>query len=207
MTEFLLIIAFVAGGFTVWFGVRVMLLRRTRRPAVTRRERVVIDADFIASHEPHEIVEPMQWLVETCEGPEEYERSVSRFSREQRLVFAQDQYLSEVHSGGHDSFFRYGGGALWRDAVAGLEETGQADLAELLAEAASRFGEAVPTDVDERAAVLDELEIDFSDLDERLYATLSRSHGEALERYVAANAEAFLLDEMVERPSLGTPST
>ena len=52
MAEYLLIIAFVVGGFAVWFGIRTTLLPRARRPSTPTSERVVIDAAFIAAGRP-----------------------------------------------------------------------------------------------------------------------------------------------------------
>lgn len=160
----------------------------------TPPSRVDIDAQFIATRTPWEVVEPMWWSVSVYDGPAQYERDLRRFSREQRYLFACLCYLGEVNNGGHDQFYANSVGIVWRDALAGFRAFEEHEVAEILAESARRMGGAPSLVRRERLDAQLRLRPDFRDLDERLYRLQSsRSLQDSLALSMRRHSEAFVL--------------
>lgn len=162
---------------------------------------VEIDAAFIATRTPWEVVEPMWWSVSVFDGPKQYETDLQQFSREQRYLFACMCYIGEVDNGGHDQFYANSVGIVWRDALAGFRAFGEAEAADILAESARRMGGEPSLDRSERLEAQLQLRPDFRDLDERFYRLQSsRSLQDSLARSMRSNAEAFLLSGLMDLP-------
>jgi hypothetical protein len=153
-----------------------------------------IDAAFIATRTPWEVVEPMWWSVSVFDGPHQYERDLQRFSREQRLMFACMCYIGEINTGGHEQFYANNVGIVWRDALAGFRAFGEPDVALILEASAQRLGGEPSLDRSERFAMLLHLRPDFRDLDERFYRLeSSRPLQDSLARSMRRNPAAFLI--------------
>jgi hypothetical protein len=156
--------------------------------------RLQIDAHFVQTRSPWEVVEPLWWHVSVYDGPEQYERDLRAFSREQRHLFACVCYIGEVNSGGHDQFYANNVGIVWRDALAGFRSFGENDVADILAESARRMGGCPSLDRSERFAAQLRLRPDFRDLDERFYRIESqRSIQDSLARSMRQNPPAFFV--------------
>jgi hypothetical protein len=160
----------------------------------TEALRTNIDATFIATRSPWEVVEPMWWSVSVFDGPLQYERDLQRFSREQRLLFACMCYIGEVNTGGHEQFYANNVGIVWRDALAGFQAFGEPEVARILEASAERLGGSPSLDRSERFALLLRLRPDFRDLDERFYRLeSSRPLQDSLARSMRRNPSAFLM--------------
>lgn len=157
-----------------------------------------IDAAFIATRSPWEVVEPMWWSVSLFDGPLQYERDLQRFSREQRLLFACMCYVGEVNTGGHEQFYANNVGIVWRDALAGFRAFGETEAASILDASAQRLGGEPSLDRSERFAALLQLRPDFGDLDERFYRLeSSRPLQDSLARSMRNNPSAFLMASFI----------
>ncbi|RTL41588.1 MAG: DUF4375 domain-containing protein [Burkholderiales bacterium] len=160
--------------------------------------RTDIDAAFIATRSPWEVVEPMWWSVSVFDGPQQYERDLQRFSREQRLMFACMCYVGEVNTGGHEQFYANNVGIVWRDALAGFQAFGETEVARILEASVERLGGAPSLDRSERFAYLLRLRPDFRDLDERFYRLeSSRPLQDSLARTMRRNPTAFLMSGLI----------
>ena len=165
---------------------------------------VDINAQFIATRTPWEVVKPLWWSVSVYDGPEQYERVLQRFSREQRHLFACLCYLGEVNNGGHDQFYANNVGIVWRDALEGFQAFGEREVADILAESARRMGGEPSLVRNQRLEAQLRLRPDFRDLDERLYRLQSRcSLQDSLARSMRRNSNAYLLSGMMGLPSAG----
>jgi hypothetical protein len=165
---------------------------------------VVVDDAVIARGNVLDIIDPVWWLASFYDDKATYERSLSRFSSPQRLVWAISWYQSEVFNGGHDQFFDNSTGMVWADALAGLKAIGAKPVESVLAEAVSRFGEPPSFETDERQGQLRSLYEaggTLNDLDEIFFALPDRFDLEAtVLAYIRANAAAFYFDGAVKRP-------
>lgn len=160
--------------------------------------RTPIDAAFIATRSPWEVVEPMWWSVSMFDGPQQYERDLQRFSREQRLLFACMCYIGEINTGGHEQFYANSVGIVWRDALAGFQAFGEHEVARILQASVERMGGAPSLDRSERFAVLLSLRPDFRDLDECFFRLESRRPlQDSLARTMRRNPSAFLMSGLV----------
>jgi hypothetical protein len=160
-----------------------------------------IDAEFIAKHDAHEILDPVWWSGEIHDSVAEYERTLRPFSRQQRLFHALLWYTAEVNNGGHDQFFWNSTGIVWPDALAALEELKLVKGAAILRDAARRMG-GKPSQVrTERQEQLDRLKPDFGDLDDRFYALKEKDDPDsAMTAYIRRHPEPFLFEGVVQVP-------
>lgn len=157
-----------------------------------------IDAAFVATRSPWEVVEPMWWSVSVFDGPLQYERDLQRFSGEQRMLFACLCYVGEVNTGGHEQFYANNVGIVWRDALAGFRTFGEPEAAGILEASAQRLGGDPSLDRSERFAALLRLRPDFRDLDERFYRLeSSRPLQDSLARSMRRNPSAFLMSGFI----------
>lgn len=160
----------------------------------TRLPPTEIDAKFIATRTPWEVIEPLWWNVSVYDGAVQYERDLQRYSNSQRHLFACMCYIGEVNNGGHDQFYANNVGIVWKDALAGFRVFGEHDVAEILAESAQRMGGHPSLDRGERFETLLRARPDFRDLDERFYRIeSSRSLQENLTRSMRSNPSDFML--------------
>lgn len=144
------------------------------------------------------VIEPVKSCAKIYDSFEDYEESLRRFSRAQRLFAAIDWYLMEVNNGGHDQFYSNSTGIVWKDALDGLQLIGANEVADILAESAKRMGGNPSFDRTVRQQQLERHNADFRDLDDRLFNTESKLDAKML-GYIRANPREFVFDGMVKR--------
>lgn len=145
------------------------------------------------------IIEPLHFSVSIYDGPEQYEKDLARFTKEQRLVFACHWYLSEVNNGGHDQFYDNNTGIVWKDARDGFAAIGLAEITSIIDESAQTLGGQPSLLREERQQRLEDLEPDFSDLDRRLFELEEKLdvNGKLL-AYMRNHREQFYFSGLVE---------
>lgn len=172
------------------------------QPPVPRKEKskhVVIDDKVIDAGEYYAIIDPVWWTGEIHEGFKEYETSLSKFSKPQRLLFAIAWYEAEVNNGGHDQFFMNSTGIVWKDALEGFVAVGAVERANILKEAAKRMGGNPSLDRDERSDQMDKFSPDFEDLDSKFYE-LKDEFEEKVNKYIKEHRKDFYFEGVVTKP-------
>ena len=134
------------------------------------------------------ILMPVRHSVETEYGLPEYEASLARFSRPQRLANAVFVYVEAVKSEGHCEFFNSADGIMWADALAGLRELGASGNVLILSGAALRVGGTPPFELDKRQSLVGILKPRMDDLDAQFY---QRDPLAQLWDYMITNRAAF----------------
>jgi hypothetical protein len=163
--------------------------------------RLDVDAKFIATHDPFDVLDPVWWSGNMSGSVEDYERCLGPFSREQRLMSAVLSYQSEVENGGHDQFFFNSTGIVYPDAVAGLRELNLTEGAEILTEVGRRMGGAPARDWNERQRQLDKVHPKFDDLDTRFYDLEKQVDLDSIvSDYMRSHANAFTFHGTVQIP-------
>lgn len=164
---------------------------------------VRVDDATLKAGDPWEIIHPVWWTVKIYDGPEEYERSLTKLSRPQRLMFALFWYRAEVNNGGHHQFYSNSTGIVWKDALDALRVLELPEMAEVLEKSTQRFGDAPSLDRKKRNQQLHELALQFNDLDERYYAAESKADLDArVLAYMRAHAADFYFDGTIRRTVL-----
>lgn len=162
---------------------------------------VDVTATTIAGDNPYDVIDPVWWIADFYADLATHERSLSQFSRPQRLVWAVLWYSSEVHNGGHDQFFSNSTGMVWPDALEGLARIGRDDLKDILDKAIARFPAQPPRDQDEREQQMTDFDVSFSGLDEEHWGQCRAIDlHESLMAYIRRQPEAFLFSGVVTRP-------
>ena len=148
-----------------------------------------------------EVITPVWYSVSIYDGQAQYEKDLTRFSKEQRHVFACAWYLSEVNNGGHDQFYSNSTGIVWKDALAGFQAIGLNKFADLIVESARRLGGTPSFDRKERMAQLEKTKTVFDDLDDRLYDLEDEIEvEEKFLEYIRANRTKFYFSGKVSTP-------
>lgn len=130
---------------------------------------VTVDDATIADGDVWKIIEPVWWLADIYNGPDEYHRSLRQFSAEQRQMFALRWYLSEVNNGGHHQFYSNATGVVWKDACKAFRAINIKKGADIILASADRMGGNPSLDRELRYEQLAEYDPDFNDLDESPY--------------------------------------
>lgn len=142
------------------------------------------------------VIGPIRFHVNVFGTYDDYNNAFSKFSRGQRYILAINWYLSEVYGDGHDVFFTGHAGIVYMDAIKGLKAMGADKYADILKIATEKFnGISKPLyDMEQRAAIIEDLNIDFEDDDNALYEL--DEYGEDIERkqmdYIRSHAKDFL---------------
>ncbi|HVV99767.1 MAG TPA: DMP19 family protein [Planctomycetaceae bacterium] len=166
---------------------------------------VVVDDSTIADGNLAKILEPVWWRATIYEGPEEYERTLAQFSREQRLMFALRWYLSEVNNGGHHQFYSNSTGIVWRDAAYAFEALDLDEGVSIITDSAERLGGKPSLDRERRQMQMEKHAAGFRDLDDRLYALADEADIEqAMVAYIRNHPEAFYFTGEITRVVLPT---
>lgn len=153
-----------------------------------------IDARFIATRSPWEVIEPLWREVSFYDGPTRYEEDLKRFTQPQRLLFACLCYLGEVNNGGHDQFYANNTGLVWRDALVGWQWFERPDARAVLAASAQRMGGTPSLLRVERLEAQRRLRPSFDDLDRQLYRLQrERSLLDSLTTHMRRHAAHFIL--------------
>jgi hypothetical protein len=100
-----------------------------------------------------------------------WDRNPADLTPDELLLVAVCSVRQEVNSGGFDSYFRYAYGDTAPSAVDAATAMGSTDLAALISQGISRLGvDPYERDCSVREARIDDLDLDFEDLDQAFYA-------------------------------------
>ena len=159
------------------------------------RKHITVTAEDIRSGRltAAEALAPVSGLVDLTAGYMSYLADITLLNTEQLLAFAVLNYLNEVREGGHEKFLYDPAGMLWREAIAGLDEIGDAQAAENLRSLSDRFEPGIPFEQAERVRMIEEKDIWFDEEDEA-FRTREAETGRLLDGYIRKNAEAFEFD-------------
>jgi hypothetical protein len=172
-------------------------MRENPEPIEYVPRKIDVTREMIEAGDRFEILEPV--AVKMLEMPTgaAAEAVLATFTLGQRKLFGVHTYLTEVCSGGHDVFFRYSGGLVWPDAVAGLDMLGAYPARDILIEATKRFPEPPSLEFDAREKALKKMPDGiFNYLDSRLFE-VSDQVDELLRAYVRTHVEEFLFSGTV----------
>jgi hypothetical protein len=163
------------------------------------KENVVINDRYIELNNPWEIIAPVVQNVSIYDGLEKYLSDLTKFSKEQKYVFAITWYQSEVENGGHDQFFFNSTGIVYQDVLEGLNEIGAVDYYSIAKEAGVRMGVGLGQDLGTRRDFLETTKPDFDDLDTRFYALDKKNPLEKiLKEYILDNKAEFYFKGVIE---------
>ena len=166
---------------------------------------VTIDDDTIAQADLWAIIQPVWWIADIYNGPDEYERTLRQFSNAQRLMFALQWYMSEVNNGGHHQFYSNSTGIVWKDACQAFRAVDIKKGADIILESADRLGGNPALDQERRQEQLADHKPDFSDLDDRFYDLESNTDIEqAMLEFIRTDPAAFHFSGKVTRVVLPT---
>lgn len=145
------------------------------------------------SMSPQSIIAPVWESVDIDGDYESYQSDLSKFTTEQKHIFAIQWYVAETWNGGHYQFLTNSTGIVWKDAIEGLHAIGADDMAINLQKACDRLGPAISFNREEREKVVDALDYDFKDEDDKFYQYADDL--ESLEMdYIKVHAQAFGID-------------
>lgn len=129
-----------------------------------------IDDKIIDSKDPMAIIKPVWLSVDIYSSKEEYERGLESFSFHQRSIFAIMWFISEVFNGGFYQFYTNSTGIVWEDAMDGFELIGIPEAQKIIKESSERFNPQPSFDRIKREDYLVATDIEFEDLDNRIYS-------------------------------------
>ena len=164
-----------------------------------KTQNLIIDEDVIKSNDEFRVIEPVWWSVSIYDGEDQYNKDLEQFTIQQRYVFAIYWYMYEVNNGGHDQFYFNSTGIVWEDAMNGFQAINAYENYSIIRESANAIGGSPNKDREKRQNELEKYEPDFTELDERFYASES-SMIEMLRTYIRDNAESFYFNGKVQIP-------
>jgi hypothetical protein len=165
------------------------------------RVHVVIDEKAIATMDAFAIIEPVWWTGNVSGSYEDYESSLARFSRGQRILYAIHWYQAEVFNGGHQRFYSNPTGIVWADVQKGFSEIGISEGEKIVEESARRIGGHPPFEWDERNHIMDQWQPNFDDLDDRFYKLAKVVNiDEKMLAYIRRHTKDFVFAGEIERP-------
>jgi len=163
------------------------------------KKHITINDSVIAIRDPMAVINPLWWSVNIYDSKAEYEKDLESFSFHQRSVLALMWYMAEVNNGGHFQFYTNSTGIVWEDAMDGFELIGIMEGKEIIEESARRFGQKPSFDRAERENLLDSIDEDFSDLDDRFYDLDNKLNlTERIADYIEENKIAFYFEGEIE---------
>ena len=166
-------------------------------PIVHVTREITITREMLDTERVWAIVEPVVCKMYGVETGAQAETILAAFSLGQRRLYAIQLYLMEVQHGGHSYFFRYSGGLVWPDALAGLEMIGATAAYETVLEATRRFPEPPSVEFAPRNEALEKLSCTLGDLDSRIY-DVDVEVDELMHAYIRAHPEEFLCSVTVD---------
>lgn len=146
------------------------------------------------------VIEPVYWTVSIYDGVDQYENDLAKFSTEQRLLLAFHWYMSEVNNGGHDQFYLNSTGIVWPDALEAFTRFGFPEVAAIIRESANRLGGNPSLDTEVRQKQLDQMNIDFEDLDDQLFELQEQTDFDPkIIEFIRAHREKFRFSGLVKK--------
>lgn len=159
---------------------------------------VVIDDSVIDQNDVFRIIEPLWWSVSIYDGMGKYLLDLSNYSKQQKYIWAIKWYDGEVNNGGHYQFYSNSTGIVWKDAMDGFKEIGFTEAYEIILESTKRFGLPPSRSRDIRNEQMEDINLDFDDLDSRYYK-LDDLESRLLS-YIRENREHFYFEGLINRP-------
>lgn len=174
---------------------------------VHKKREIVITREMLETASVWDILEAVSVTMNGAETGDQAEAILSTFSLGQRRLYAVSKYQMEVGHGGHEYYYRYSGGLVWPEALAGLEMIGATTVRDIFVEAMKRFPEGPSREFTPRQEALEKLgSLAFDDLDDRFYE-VGFQLDDLMEAYIRAHPEEFIHSrtvDMVERPNRWT---
>lgn len=165
--------------------------------------RMVVNDSVIAIGDVNKITFPLMWYFDIYHGEKAMDESRERFkfTKNQVMLYAVEQYMAAVGAGGHYQYFADPGGILWGDARAGLKEIGLNEYYQVLDTAIHKLGGLLPGEVVERNKLLDSIDVGFSKEDSIFFELKKKLSGEdKMMQFVKAHSKDFYFDRMVKKP-------
>ena len=157
---------------------------------VTRH--VTIDDHIIDKGDYFEVIHPAWWTINIYDGEEAYRKSLANLSEGQIHLVTTTWHITEVCNGGHYQFYTNSTGIVWREALAGYRALGLGELADILQEAADRYGGHLSLDQTERENQLDSGNDDLDDLDDWFFEIEKTGRiEEAMMKYINDHRSEF----------------
>lgn len=145
------------------------------------------------------VIEPLWESVDIYNSYEDYEKCLVPFNLQQRAVFSIMWLIGETFNGGLYQFYTNATGIVWEDAMNGFELIGMNDASQVIKESSIRFSPVPSFNQEEREDYLDSTDIDFEDLDDKLYALDNEINLTAtVANYIAKNRSEFYFEGEVE---------
>jgi hypothetical protein len=159
---------------------------------------VTVDEKTIATKDAWAIIDPFALTARTRGSYQDYESSLAKLSRGQRLMQAMQWYQIETSDGGHEQFYLSDSGIMWEDAQKGFAEIGAPQVAAIIDESAKRMGGRPPFNISERTALMERTHPNFDDLDKRRFNGTEDTDALMLQ-YIRSHPKDFLFDGEIER--------
>ena len=159
--------------------------------------RFIVDETVINANGDFEVIAPVFWSVSIYDGEKQYEKDLAAFSLPQRYVFAIEWYMAEVNNGGHDQFYFNPTGIVWEDAMKGFQAIKSQINYEIIKASADMLGGKPSKNWYKRQDQMEELEPDFSTLDDLFYESEAQMC-ELLLKYIKENASDFFFDNEIK---------
>ena len=160
---------------------------------------IEVNDEIIDSRDPMAVIEPLWLSVDIYGSKELYEMGLEPFSNDQRAVFAAMWFISEVFNGGFYQFYTNATGIVWEDAMNGFETLGIPETRSIIQESCNRFEPRPSFDREEREGFLDVVDVEFEDLDERIYLLDEKNNlTEKIAHYICNHRESFYFKGEVE---------
>lgn len=146
-----------------------------------------------------DICEPLWFIINICEGYEDYIKSAEILTLEQRYLFAITWYFAEVNNGGHHQFFYNSTGIVWKDVINGFKHFGMPKFAANFMKVIDYCGGSISLDREERWNMLESLENKneeefFKILDEADDFIFNYEGEENELNYIKAHPEKFVFE-------------
>lgn len=109
----------------------------------------------------------------TSDDPADNLLWLNSLTRVQRVLYVTHYLCAEVYNGGFHQYFSNTTGVHAPEAVLGFDELDLHDIAEIVNEAITLFGDPYPREREVREKFLDAIENPFSDLDSRFYESIA----------------------------------
>jgi Domain of unknown function (DUF4375) len=129
------------------------------------------------------VIDPIWDSISIYNGPEVFLFQFGKVRPELGHLFASHWCQSEVCNGGFDQFFYNSTGVLAPEAAEGFQAIGLDDLAALVRQAMSVFGDPYPRDREVRCDLLEKISVidreekePFDYLDQQFYMCLGEDH-------------------------------
>ena len=146
----------------------------------------------------YKILDPLYRLVD-LDNYQKYNESLKQFTKQQKIIFALDEYIRQVYNGGHNQFFYNSTGILWQDVFEGLKSIGHKEALENFEKVLALFWEEPSFDREERFNQLenfdDAVDKKFDELDNKFYEY--EDICTYIVNYIKNNSKEFLFDDVL----------